>query len=38
LLIGCVTAKLMPIRWIKDARGEQLRDRARADSWRNGIH
>ncbi|MCA1242461.1 hypothetical protein LC092_08425 [Stappia stellulata] len=37
LLIGCVTAKLMPIRWIKDERWEQLRGRARADRWHDGI-
>ncbi|WP_029058953.1 hypothetical protein [Stappia stellulata] len=35
---GCVTAKLKPIRWIEDARREQLRERASADRWFGGIH
>jgi hypothetical protein len=37
LLIGCVTAKLKPIRWIEDERWEQLRERASADRWFGGI-
>lgn len=36
LLIGCMTAKLQPIRWVRDERWESLRERAHKDRLRPG--